>query len=320
MRVALTSKVAFFLLVASVLGARGADLPAGPVLFPASVPAPARSPWTTIYLGGFVGGSAATQSVNEQGANQFFAAQGAGTSALAVPAADPETPFQFSGSSGSFTAGGFAGAGYQVNDLVFGAEADYGWKNAQSNGAQPAGENAAYSYTPFNCSRGTGDCTYDTASAARTEAFSGQVRQNWDASVRLRLGALVTPAILVYATGGGAVGQVNSSFSYSATTVYNYENALGAPGPIAQTTSGSGNWADLRIGWTLGVGFEVLLSNNWRVRAEYRYTDLGSFDKQVALVRSSSDSLNLPNTGSAYSTVNFDAAFHTARIGLAYGF
>src|SRR5262249_48852395 len=157
------------------------------------------------------------------------------------------------------------------------------------NSSQVAGEDATYAFTPFNCVLGVGDCDFDTASAIRNETFNGQVQQNWDASVRLRLGTLVTPGILFYATGGGAVGQVSSSFSYSATTIYSYENAPGAPGPITHTTSGAGNWTDMRVGWTLGAGFEALLTRNLRLRSEYRFTDLGQYSKQVALLRNSSD-------------------------------
>jgi outer membrane immunogenic protein len=316
MRAALTSSVAFALFLASAIAVEAADLPAVPVV----VPAPVLYPWNAFYVGGFVGASAATQTINQQGANQFFAQTGAGTSFLFLPSSDPETAFALDGSRGSFTAGGFAGASYQFDGIVFGMETDFAWKNTALKGSQVAGEDATYAFTPFNCPGGVGDCDYDTANAIRNETFTGQVQQNWDASVRLRLGTLVTPGILFYATGGGAVGQVASSFNYSVTTVYSYEGAAGAPGPITHTTSGAGNWSDLRLGWTAGAGFEALLTRNWRVRAEYRFTDLGQFSKQVALVRSSSDPVNLPNTGSQSSTVNFDAAFHTVRVGLAYAF
>jgi outer membrane immunogenic protein len=281
---------------------------------------PASSPWTAIYVGGFVGASVTTQSFDESGANQFFSLFGAGTPILSLPLSDPETPFGFSANKGSFTGGILVGAGYQFQGLVFGAEADFAWKRTELKGTQTAGEDATYSYTPYSCINGAGDCVYDTASATRTEAFSGQVRQGWDASVRVRLGALLTPRILVYATGGGAAGAVDSSFSYSAITLYNYESAPGAPIPITHTTSANGSWTDLRIGWTAGGGIEALVAPNWRVRAEYRFTDLGRFTKEVPLTRVSSDPVNLPNTGSLNSVVNLNAGFHTVRLGFAYGF
>jgi outer membrane immunogenic protein len=317
MRLGLTSNVALVAVVASVLAAEGADMPAPPVVVPI---APVLSPWNAFYVGGFLGASVTTQTASEQGAHQFFAGSGAGTSFLALPATDPETAFSFDGNRASFTGGGLIGATYQYQELVYGAETDFAWKQTNLKASQTAGGDATYIFTPYNCVGGVGDCTYDTASATRSEVFTGQVQQNWDASVRVRLGTLVTPSVLIYGTAGGAAGQVESSFNYSATTVYSYESAPGAPAPITHTTSGAGNWTDIRLGWTAGAGFEALLTKNWRVRAEYRYTDLGQFSKQTSLTRTSTDPLNLPNIGSSGSTVNFDAAFHTVRVGLAYAF
>ena len=307
------------LLSISALAVEAADLPVGPPYTP-EAPAPFSSPWTSVYVGGFVGGSIASHGLGEQGANQFFSGIGAGDSLLLLPVTDPETPFSLSGNKGSFTGGILLGAGYQFQGLVLGVEGDYAWKRTQFTATQTVGEDATYIYTPYTCNGGAGDCVYDTTSATRTEVFTGQVRQGWDASLRLRLGALVTPRILVYGTGGAGVGAVDSSFSYLATTVYSYENAPGAPGPITHTTSGSGNWSDIRLGWTAGAGVEALVAGNWRMRAEYRFTDLGQFSKEVPLTRTSTDRINLPNTGSLDSIVNLSATFHTVRLGVAYGF
>ena len=318
MRLALTLNVALVAVVASVLAAEGADMPVPPVVVPV---APILSPWNAFYVGGFLGASLTTQkNVSEQGANQFFAGNGAGTSFLALPTTDPETAFGFDGNRASFTGGGFIGATYQYETLVYGAETDFAWKQTNLKASQTAGGDATYIFTPYNCVGGVGDCTYDTASATRSEVFAGQVQQKWDASVRVRLGTLATPSVLIYGTAGGAAGQVESSFNYFATTVYSYEAAPGAPTPITHTTSGAGSWTDIRLGWTAGAGFEALLTKNWRIRAEYRFTDLGQFSKQTSLTRTSTDPLNLPNIGSSSSTVNFDAAFHTVRVGLAYAF
>jgi len=236
---------------------------------------------------------------------------------LLLPASDPETPFSLSGSKASFTGGALVGAGYQLGIVVFGVEADVAGKTAGTTAFPTTGQDATYSFTPFICGA---DCDFDTASATRTEMFSANVKQGWDASLRLRLGGLVTPGILVYGTGGVGVGAVNSSFSYSATTVYNYENAIGAPPPITHTTSGSGSWSDTRVGWTAGGGAEAIIVGNWKIRGEYRFTDLGRFSKQIPLVRTSTDPVNLANTGSMSATANLSAAFHTVRLGIAYGF
>jgi outer membrane immunogenic protein len=42
-------------------------------------------------------------------------------------------------------------------------------------------------------------------------------------------------------------------------------------GPFGGSTSASAT----RVGWTVGGGLEYAVTNNWSVRAEYRYTDFG---------------------------------------------
>jgi outer membrane immunogenic protein len=307
----------------SATAAGAADLPVGPALGPQPPPLFA-SPWTGVYVGGFVGGTVAKQSLDEHGAHQFFALTGAGDGSTLPPlTSDPETPFSLSGSKASFTGGALIGANYQLGFVVFGVEADVAGKTTGTTAYQTTGQDATYNViTPYNCGVGLVDCDFDTASATRTEMFTANVKQGWDASLRLRLGALVTPGILVYGTGGAGVGAVNSSFSYSATTVYTYETALGvtSPSPITHTTSGSGSWSDTRVGWTAGGGAEAIIVGNWKIRGEYRFTDLGRFSKQIPLVRTSTDPVNLANTGSLSSTLNFNATFHTVRLGIAYGF
>ncbi len=155
----------------------------------------------------------------------------------------------------------------------------------------------------------------DTASADRTEFFTGLVRQNWDASARVRLGGLITPSILLYGTGGVALGSVDSAFSYSATTAY---NEIGA-GSIVHTTFGAGSWNDMRIGWTAGLGVEAAIAARWKVRAEYRFADLGHYSKTVPLTRTTTDAA-IPNTGSSAAVANVNADFHTLRLGVAYVF
>ena len=36
------------------------------------------------------------------------------------------------------------------------------------------------------------------------------------------------------------------------------------------------------MGYTVGGGVEYAISNNWSLRAEYRYTDYGSFTENLA--------------------------------------
>ena len=118
------------------------------------------------------------------------------------------------------------------------------------------------------------------------------------ASLRGRIGYLVTDDLLFFATGGGAYGKVK--FSYS------------QPGSGATTTTSGGQDSD--FGYTVGGGVEAKLSERVSLTAEYLYTNLGGNDFRANL------------SGSAFGTgttavgerEKFD--FHTVQAKLSYKF
>lgn len=75
-----------------------------------------------------------------------------------------------------------------------------------------------------------------------------------EASIRGRLG-YAWDRVLFYGTGGAAFGDFNNIYT--------------GPG------GGVDNLWDTRVGWTAGGGIEYAVTNNWSLRAEYRYTDFG---------------------------------------------
>jgi outer membrane immunogenic protein len=75
-------------------------------------------------------------------------------------------------------------------------------------------------------------------------------------SIRLRAG-VAFDRILLYATGGAAFAGINT---YYTTAV-----------PFFLTESDS----KTRSGWTVGGGLQFAVTNNWSIRAEYRYSDFG---------------------------------------------
>jgi outer membrane immunogenic protein len=75
-----------------------------------------------------------------------------------------------------------------------------------------------------------------------------------DGSVRGRVGVAFDRA-LFYATGGVSFASIQNNY-------------VTFPFGSSQITSG-------RVGWTVGGGVEYAVTNNWSVRAEYRYTDYG---------------------------------------------
>lgn len=90
------------------------------------------------------------------------------------------------------------------------------------------------------------------------------VKTDWDASLRGRLGFLLTPSVLLYGTGGVAVTRMN--------TIGYCSNAL----PILCATSVKTDDSKTLVGWTAGFGVETSLSANLSARAEYQYSDYGS--------------------------------------------
>jgi opacity protein-like surface antigen len=231
----------------------------------------------------------------------------------------------------SFTAGGSLGYNVQFGNLVIGIEGDAAWKKLSASNSATFTSTAVYE--PLG------------APAQRTELFSGQVGQNWDAFLRARLGAFITPAIQTYVAGGAAFGDVNGAFSYSGRmnlcngpppTFTCVTPADFATGSVTQTTTGSGSWSQTRVGWTIGSGIDFDVGwGGWKVRLEYDYTNFGSFTHNVPLTRTCSQIGNpgvcggpglqpgfgvVPNTGPASATVTQQAAFQTVRIGLVYTF
>jgi hypothetical protein len=95
------------------------------------------------------------------------------------------------------------------------------------------------------------------------------VRTNWDASVRARVGYLVTRANLIYLTGGASWLRVNTN------SVCSTNQFTGTCRPGIETPSVIAH-SNTRLGWTIGGGFESKLWQNWLARAEYRYTDYGA--------------------------------------------
>ena len=114
-----------------------------------------------------------------------------------------------------FLGGAFLGYNYQMENFVIGAEGDIGY-----NGSD--GSNAGY------------------------ESKSGL-----EGSLRARLGYVVTPAVMIYGTAGGAA------------------QSLEVSNPVNSETN-------TMVGWTAGAGADMMFTDKIFGRVEYRYTDFGS--------------------------------------------
>jgi outer membrane immunogenic protein len=214
---------------------------AGPAL--AAPPTPIYN-WTGFYLGANMGGawgrfgSSTTSDCSGAPPNvafTYYCGPFFPGDAAAVNAAGTGTI-----NATGFTGGVQAGYNWQVSNVVFGLESDFGAFRLQGS-RQGSGTLESIGVVPFT-----------VTTSANTD---------WLFTFRGRIGATVRPDLLVYVTGGLAVTRLYTTTSYAET------NGLGI----------SGNWGGsaIKTGYAVGAGAEYALSNIWTVKAEYLYLNFG---------------------------------------------
>src|SRR5262249_19637463 len=158
--------------------------------------------------------------------------------------------------------GGTLGCTYQVSAWLFGIEGDISWVSKEGG-------------APFIFPLGP--------------IFTSTTREHWLATFRGRVGFLAAPQWLIYATGGGAVADIEAEIS----------------SPIFGTVSET----QTRWGWTLGAGTEWKFLPNWSAKVEYLYVqfeDKGYFAT--------------PFLAGAPALTNVPVNNHIVRAGLNYSF
>ena len=137
--------------------------------------------------------------------------------------------------------GGQVGYNYQYGKWVFGVEGDAGWTNAR--GARP-------------CSIGF--------------FFTCEIDVNSLYTVTGRVGYVWPDRVLWYAKGGLAIGEVRAQSRCNTDSQLVDRIVLLNPGcPVQGTTRTD-------AGWTVGGGSELALTDNWSVKAETSYFNLGT--------------------------------------------
>ncbi len=252
-------------------GAFAADLPsrkAPPIMV---VAAPTVS-WTGFYAGVNAGYSWDRTSTTDIASSPIFigvdpaAGPGGGPFAnTAIGAATGATGIFGAGSPGHFIGGGQIGYNYQFGQsLVAGLEADI-------QGLTGGGNGVGVSFGPVPSPPGPAGTAYQTI-LGNSKAI------DYLGTVRGRLGYLVTPTLLFYGTGGLAYGQVSSATAL-------YQDVSSPPGPNLQPVMGGASGSGTKLGWTLGVGGEWKFAENWSVKLEYLYYDLGSQTNSFAVAQ-----------------------------------
>lgn len=171
--------------------------------------------------------------------------------------------------SSGFLGGGTIGYNHQFGGFVAGIEADYSFSNVSGK---------------VDLSANIGNQVGIGASAGSDLRYLGTVRG--------RLGYALFDRGLLYVTGGWAWGSVRSGAD------------LGINGNgIALSRTNSVN------GWTVGAGFEYMLTQNLSLKTEYLYADLGKGNLYSADYGNGS-----------YARLDVDTRIHIVRAGLNYRF
>jgi len=195
----------------------------------------------------------------------------------------PVYPFDLDGSSED-NANGFVGgvqAGYNwqfSNGFVLGAEADFQGSTLKSKITGSAGDDITSVYSEI------------------------KTKVDWWGTVRGRIGYAATERFLVYGTGGLAYGKVKTSYRFGVAVNGEEDFATGF------------STSKTKAGWTIGGGAEYAITNNWTLKSEYLYTDLGKAKDRATLVDFNGGGFG--PSGDVSSSVKF----HTVRVGLNYKF
>ncbi|MCK1392822.1 outer membrane beta-barrel protein [Bradyrhizobium sp. 1] len=233
--------------------------------------APIAMSWTGPYVG--LGLGARALQANAAARSELFGG-------APIPISEHAVPFNGT----AFRASPYAGINWQfAPKWVAGIEGDAGF----------ADQSATLAGYPVSAAFGT----------FHEAADSLVVKATWDASLRARLGFLVTPATLLFASGGAA-WQHDEVISTCGSAPCRRTFSV-SPSVIANSTT--------KLGWTIGGGLETALGHHWLARAEYRFADFGT----------SSYTISRTSAFAPANTIDtFDVTLrtHTATFGLAYQF
>ena len=140
-----------------------------------------------------------------------------------APSVIPATAATFQVETSGVGVGGFAGYNYLVDRMVLGIEADANWLSTEG----------------------------DVATGVGTQRY--ELDQDWDASLRARAGYIVADDLMMYATAGLAVTELQANY----------------------VPSTAGTQSDVAWGWTAGVGAEYSFGVA-TARLQYRYSYYGN--------------------------------------------
>ena len=227
----------------------------------------APSPWTGFYAGLNAGYGF---GLNNNAYALLGAPQGFSTTFNGIPGSMPLTGVAQS-QSGSVSnnqngyIGGFqTGYNYQWGEkIVAGLEADIQGANISGSGNR-----SGFGYNTNNLNNAT-------ATSIGGVGISSGV--DWLGTVRGRLGYLWNPSLLVFGTAGLTYGGARASINNLGYTPY-VDNALQNFNQGSQLFYGETSRTQTLTGWNAGGGVEWMTSQNWSIKAEALYWNLGNMN------------------------------------------
>jgi outer membrane immunogenic protein len=246
-------------------------------------PPPAPAPtctWCGWYAGVNAGwvGSTGGNRINITGTDTDGGGLGAALAAGNIPGS------MYLGDHG-FLGGGQFGYNWQTNNWVYGLEADFDWSGAKSSLTVPDARflPPAGLQSPF------------TINAAR--------QLDWVSTFRGRIGFTPSAPLLLYVTGGLAVGE--------------HEVGIGVNDPAGIPPANLFNQTSkTSAGWTLGAGGEWMFAPRWSVKAEYLYVDLGNVSSTINYAYTTAG----PVSQSSSLTATVHDRYNIVRGGINYHF
>ena len=246
--------------------------------------------WTGFYVGingGFAWGNSSVAYAANDPAAQAGTCGGAGAPKGQCIAS---TNFRRDGA----VAGGQFGFNWQVNShWLVGAEADYQWSNLDGSANSP----------------------FRLGNVGSTNMVASQTVESFG-TVRARAGVVLTPPLLLYGTGGFALGQVHENLNVPgiatkglpATGGFSYSCTAGVP-------CFAGSASKTLLGWSAGAGAEYAITSNLIFRTELLYVHLSAPTATVTATAAAAGT-----TPASFAAGFSSVYFAVLRAGLNYRF
>jgi outer membrane immunogenic protein len=194
-------------------------------------------------------------------------------------------------------AGGQVGFNWQFNRLwLAGVEADYQWSDFSGTG-----------YSPFQLGGVGAAKTISTLAVNQSVGSFG--------TLRARAGALIIDSLLLYGTGGLAVGHVSQNLNLTAPATGTLTSGASSYTCTAHAACFAGSSSQTAWGWTVGAGAEYAITSKLTFKGELLYVHLEAPSATVTATA------NAGGTSPASFTANFSPIyFAVLRGGLNYRF